>query len=79
MITPHPVVYIGSTGDLRKRLGDHLRGNSGNTLLYRHITRGSVRIRFRLIREDWRSVERELYQVFCETFGSPPLCNRMSP
>ena len=78
-ITPHPVVYIGSTGDLRKRLGDHLRGNSGNTLLYRHIARGAVRVRFRLIREDWRSVERELYQVFCETFGSPPLCNRMSP
>lgn len=78
-ITPHPVVYIGSTGDLRKRLGDHLRGNSGNIPLYRHIAKGAVRVRFRLIREDWRSVERDLYRVFCETFGSPPLCNRMSP
>lgn len=30
----HCVVYIGSDGDLRKRLGDHLRGSSGNALLY---------------------------------------------
>ncbi len=77
---PHPhVIYIGSAGDLRKRLGDHLRGNSGNALLYRHITEGTARVRFQLIREDWRSAERELYHVFRETFGSPPLCNRMSP
>ena len=77
---PHPhVIYIGSAGDLRKRLGDHLRGNSGNDLLYRHIAEGTARVRFRLIREDWRSAERDLYHVFRETFGSPPLCNRMSP
>ena len=77
---PHPhVIYIGSAGDLRKRLGDHLRGSSGNDLLYRHIAEGAAQVRFRLIREDWRSAERELYHVFCETFDSPPLCNRMSP
>jgi len=77
--TSHKVVYIGSAGDLRKRLGDHLRGGSDNALLHRHIADGTARVRFRLISSEWRQVERELYRVFCETFGTPPLCNRMSP
>ncbi len=76
---PHSVIYIGSAGDLRKRLGDHLRGSSGNALLYRYITDGTARVRFRLTSEGWRGEERELYRVFCETFGTPPPCNRMSP
>ena len=76
---PHSVVYIGSTGDLRKRLGDHLRGSSDNVLLYNHLSDGAARVRFRLVSEGWRWVERDLYRVFCETFGTPPLCNRMSP
>ncbi|BBP05421.1 hypothetical protein TPL01_31110 [Sulfuriferula plumbiphila] len=76
---PHGVVYIGSAGDLRKRLGDHLRGSSANALLYRHVAGGAAQVRFRLISADWRVVERELYQVFCETFGVSPPCNRMSP
>jgi RNA polymerase sigma-54 factor len=75
---PH-VIYIGSARDLRKRLGDHLRGNSGNGLLHRHIADGIAQVRFRMVRENWRSAERDLYLVFCETFGGPPLCNRMSP
>lgn len=76
---PHSVVYIGSTGDLRKRLGDHLRGSSDNVLLYNHLANGAARVRFRLVSEGWRWAERDLYRVFCETFGTPPLCNRMSP
>lgn len=75
----HSVVYIGSTGDLRKRLGDHLRGSSDNVLLYKHLADGAARVRFRLVNEGWRWAERDLYRVFCETFGTPPLCNRMSP
>jgi RNA polymerase sigma-54 factor len=78
-VVPHGVVYIGSAGDLRKRLGDHLRGSSDNALLYRHVADGAARVRFRLVSEGWRWVERELYRVFCETFGTPPSCNRMSP
>jgi RNA polymerase sigma-54 factor len=78
-LEPHGVIYIGSTGDLRKRLSDHLRGNSDNPLLYRHIAEGAARVRFRPVREGWRWVERELYRVFCETFGAPPPANRMRP
>lgn len=76
---PHGVVYIGSTGDLRKRLGDHLRGSSDNMLLHYHLSDGVARVRFRLVSEGWRRAERDLYRVFCATFGTPPLCNRMSP
>ncbi|KAF0163527.1 MAG: hypothetical protein FD157_2857 [Rhodocyclaceae bacterium] len=75
----HSVVYIGSTRDLRKRLGDHLRGSSDNVLLYNHLADGTARVRFRLVSEEWRWAERDLYRVFCETFGTSPLCNRMSP
>jgi RNA polymerase sigma-54 factor len=73
------VVYIGSAGDLRKRVGDHLRGNSGNELLHRHIVGGAAQVRFRLVSDGWRETERELYRIFYETFGARPLCNRMSP
>jgi RNA polymerase sigma-54 factor len=76
---PHGVVYIGSSGDMRKRLGEHLRGNSGNDCLSCHIDKGTARVRFRLVSDDWRRMERELYRVFCETFGAPTPCNRMSP
>lgn len=73
------MVYSGSTGDLCKRLSDHLCGSSGNTLLHRCIAEGAARVRFRMISDGWRWVERKLYRVFCETFGLPPVANRMSP
>jgi RNA polymerase sigma-54 factor len=60
-------------------LSDHLRGNSDNPLLYRHIAEGAARVRFRPVREGWRLVERELYRAFCETFGAPPHANRLTP
>ncbi|MFZ5509575.1 MAG: hypothetical protein ACOZCP_05930 [Pseudomonadota bacterium] len=76
---PTRVVYIGSAQDLRKRLGDHLRGSSGNARLFRYLIEGAARVRFRVLREGWRQMERQLYRVFCDTFGAPPPCNRMSP
>lgn len=81
ILPPEPtrVVYIGSTRDLRKRLADHLRGSSGNLRLSGYLLEGVARVRFRVVNEGWREVERQLYRVFCETFGAPPPCNRMSP
>jgi RNA polymerase sigma-54 factor len=71
------VVYIGSAGDLRKRLGDHLRG-SGNPSLMQIIAAGA-KFRYRLVCDEWRALERHVYHAFCTTFGVPPACNRMSP
>lgn len=73
------IVYIGSTRDLRKRLADHLRCNSGNASLSNCLAMGGAKLRFRVVGEDWRLEERRLYHSFCETFGAPPPCNRMSP
>lgn len=73
-----PIIYIGSARDLRKRLGDHLRGWSDNALLQAHA-RGGMRFRYRPVAARWRDFERAVYQAFCATFGTPPLCNRMSP
>ena len=73
------IVYIGSTRDLRKRLADHLRCKSGNTSLSSCLSAGGAKVRFRVVGEDWRLEERRLYHSFCETFGAPPPCNRMSP
>lgn len=74
-----PVVYIGSTSDLRRRLTDHLRGSSGNMPLHLHVVEGRAKVRFRIVEEHWRQVERHLYLTYQETFGVPPSCNRMSP
>lgn len=76
---PTQVIYIGSTQDLRKRLSDHLRGNGSNSALYKYLLEEVTRVRFRVINDGWREAERQLYRVFCETFGVPPPCNRMSP
>ena len=73
------VIYIGSAGNLRKRLGDHLSGRSGNHALHQHIAKGHARMRYSPVNHDWRQVERDLYQTFCSAFGSPPQCNRISP
>ncbi len=72
------VVYIGSAGNLRKRLGDHLRGSSGNPSLMQIIAAGA-KFRYRLVCNEWRVLERQAYLAFCTTFGVPPACNRMSP
>jgi RNA polymerase sigma-54 factor len=73
-----PIIYIGSARDLRKRLGDHLRGWSDNALLQAHA-RGGMRFRYRPVAARWRDFERAVYRAFCATFGTPPLANRMSP
>lgn len=72
-------VYIGSTQDLRKRLADHLRGDNGNVLSAGFLVTGAAKVRYHAVSTDWRLLERRLYDAFRETFGAPPLCNRISP
>lgn len=71
-------VYVGSARNLRKRLADHLRGSGDNVLLRRVVAEGAG-FRYRRVADEWRIVEREVYRAFCETYGTPPLCNRVSP
>jgi len=72
------VVYIGSAGNLRKRLSHHLQGRGKNPLLREKISRGA-RFRYQICKESWRTAERELFRAFRATFGTSPECNRISP
>ncbi len=74
-----PIVYLGSSNDLRKRLLDQLRGNGRNDRLAANLGAGGVQIRWTVIREGWRNEERRIYEQFVGTFGAPPECNRMRP
>ncbi|MHB0974639.1 MAG: GIY-YIG nuclease family protein [Thiobacillus sp.] len=71
-------VYIGSAGNLRKRLADHLRGSGGNLQLKRIVAEGAG-FRYWRVTNEWRVLEREVYRAFCKTYGTPPPCNRVSP
>lgn len=73
-----PVVYVGSAANVRKRLNDHLRGYSDNASLQAHLRAGAC-FRYRIVPAGWRDAERALYRAFCATFGTAPVCNRMSP
>jgi len=73
-----PVIYLGSTHNLRKRLLTHLRGWNRNNLLQDFLNH-SLQFRIRPLGVDWRAAERALYKAFCATFGEAPLANRMSP
>lgn len=73
------IIYVGSTRDLHKRLGDHLRGYSGNPRLRKFVLAAAVSFRYRVVTEGWREGERAVYAAFRATFGAPPVANRMSP
>ena len=73
------VIYVGSTVNLRKRLLDHLRGDNSSELLQEQLREGELSFRFRIIHEGWRDMERVVYHAYCQTFGKPPVCNRMRP
>lgn len=73
------VIYIGSAGDLRKRLMDHLRGTGTNACLATHVADGQVWFRYRPVVHRWRETERQVYRAFRDSFGDRPACNRMSP
>ena len=75
---PEEIVYIGSAGNLRKRLTYHLYATGGNPCLRRRISEGA-RFRYRIFREEWRTAEREIYRAFLATCGKSPECNRVSP
>lgn len=75
---PEGVIYIGSAGNLRKRLTYHLYATHGNPLLRKRIEEGA-RVLYRMVKEDWRKTERDIYRAFLATYGKPPECNRVSP
>ncbi|MFH1552153.1 MAG: GIY-YIG nuclease family protein [Candidatus Omnitrophota bacterium] len=73
------VIYIGSAGNIRKRLKEHLGKNSKNSRIRRFLRERGCAFRYIQFSKSWRQEERRLYDLFASTYGAPPGCNRMRP
>ncbi len=75
------VMYVGKAQDLRVRLLAHAGAGVRNEGLRRLVRNSRVLFRFRAeaAKEELKPVEVGLYLRFCDTFGRPPTCNRVSP
>lgn len=81
-----PIIYIGSTRNIKKRLRDHIGKNSkngrirkflkNNECLFRYIELASPHFQKDM---KWREDEKRLYKLFVTTYGSAPKCNKVKP
>lgn len=74
-----PVIYVGSTGNIKKRLRDHLRKNNKNGRIREFLKNYECSFRYIRFSAGWRRKERELYELFVAAYGSAPKCNRLKP
>jgi RNA polymerase sigma-54 factor len=73
------IFYIGSAKNLRKRLLDHLSGSGKNGGIKRIIMEKSCAFRYLQVHKGWIREEKNFYSLFVTTFGTPPVCNHVSP
>jgi len=74
-----PVIYIGSTGNIRKRLKDHLGKNTKNGRIRDFLTNHECSFRYIRFSNNWMEEEARFYQIFFSTYGAQPKCNRIKP
>ena len=73
------IIYIGSTGNIRKRLREHLGKNGKNGHIRDFLKKGGCSFRYMQLSKDWKEEEKRLYNLFHTTYGAPPRCNRVRP
>ena len=73
------IFYIGSGGNLRKRLFSHLSPSSGNGGINKFIQEKGCAFRYVQVPQGWEGQEKRFFNLFTDTFGDSPLCNRISP
>jgi len=75
------IFYIGRSKNLKKRLMEHLRAQTGNETVAHYIQREPCVFRFFPVIEEssYTQEEKRLYDLFISTFGAPPAGNRVSP
>ena len=81
-----PIIYIGSTGNIKKRLRDHLGRNTKNGRIrsflknhecsFRYIELSTQHVHKKM---KCREEEKRLYKLFITTYGAAPKCNRVKP
>jgi len=73
------VFYIGSAGNIRKRLKEHLKPYNKNGGIRRYVEENDCLFRYIALEANWQEEEKKLYDLFAANFGAPPRCNRASP
>jgi RNA polymerase sigma-54 factor len=86
---PHgktPIIYIGSTRNIKKRLRDHIGKNSKNGRIRDFLKNNECSFRYIELSTPhfqknmkWREEEKRLYKLFVTTYGSAPKCNKVKP
>jgi len=74
-----PVIYIGSTGNIKKRFKDHLGKNTKNGRIRDFLKNHECSFRYIQFSKNWKEEERRMYQLFFNTYGAQPKCNRIKP
>ena len=73
------VFYIGSAGNIRKRLKEHLKSYNKNGGIRGYLEKYNCLFRYIVLGAGWQKEEKMLYDLFAADFGVPPRCNRASP
>ncbi len=70
--------YVGSSKNIRNRLRSHYN-RQRNQQLVRLLATQQPRIRYSLVGNDWQTVERKVFDSFCDVYGSYPAGNNLRP
>ena len=73
------VIYLGSARNLKKRLREHSGQKSKNSHIKTFLEKYGCLFRYIFYSQGWLEQERKLYQLFVDTYGAPPRCNRVRP
>jgi len=73
------VIYIGSTGNIKKRLRDHLGKNTKNGSIKDFLNNHECSFRYIQFSKEWMEEEIRMYQLFISTYGAQPKCNKIKP
>jgi len=73
------VFYIGSAGNIRKRMKEHLKSYNKNGGIRGCLEKYDCLFRYTVLEANWQEEEKKLYDLFAADFGAPPRCNRASP
>jgi len=74
-----PIIYIGSSRNIKKRLREHLRQNGKNGHIKDYLSKFDCSFRYIQFSKNWKDEERKLYQLFVSTYGAAPKGNRVMP
>ena len=73
------VFYIGSAGNIGKRLKEHLKPYNKNGGIREYLGKYDCFFKYIVLETNWQNEEKKLYDLFAVDFCAPPRCNMASP